>query len=185
MQVPLELSFRNLRRDPHLVALVEEKVDKLEQVCDYLTSCRVAVERPQAHQDAGSSYRVRVNMQLPPGHEIVVSREPGQGQMHEPVETVIRRAFETARRRVTEIVERQRGEIKTHPEQQAQALVSQIYPDKGYGFIKTVDGREIYFHRNSVLNEEFDTLSIGTPVAFAEAQALEGPQATTVRVTQS
>lgn len=184
MQVPLELSFRNLRRDPHLVALVEEKVDKLEQVCDYLTSCRVAIEQPQTHQTVGSAYRVRVNVQLPPGHEVVVSREPGQGQMHEPAETVIRRAFETARRRVAEIAERQRGEIKSHPEQQAQALVSQIYPEKDYGFIRTAEGREIYFHRNSLLNEEFDTLRLGTPVAFAEVQAEEGPQASTVRVTQ-
>ena len=37
-----------------------------------------------------------------------------------------------------------------------------------YGFIATSDGREIYFHRNSVIDDAFDRLSVGSEVRFAE-----------------
>jgi len=42
--------------------------------------------------------------------------------------------------------------------------------------------RRIYFHRASVLNSVFETLTTGTLVAFAEEEGEKGPQASTVRV---
>lgn len=38
---------------------------------------------------------------------------------------------------------------------------------EGYGFIETADGREVYFHRNSVLDDAFEHL-VGSEVRFAE-----------------
>jgi cold shock CspA family protein len=61
------------------------------------------------------------------------------------------------------------------------ARVSELFPDDGYGFITTPDGREIYFHRHSVLQEGFDDLQIGTEVSFVEEQGKKGPQASTVK----
>jgi len=49
------------------------------------------------------------------------------------------------------------------------------------GFIEGGDGREVYFHRNAVL-EGFDGLQVGSEVRFAEEQGVEGPQASTVSV---
>jgi cold shock CspA family protein len=51
-----------------------------------------------------------------------------------------------------------------------------------FGFIATADGREIYFHKNSVLNGGFARLKPGTAVAFAEEDGEKGPQASTVRL---
>jgi cold shock CspA family protein len=51
-----------------------------------------------------------------------------------------------------------------------------------FGRIRTDDGREIYFHRNSVINGGFDRLEIGDQVRFNEGQGDVGPQATTVKV---
>jgi cold shock CspA family protein len=59
--------------------------------------------------------------------------------------------------------------------------VSKLYPDEGYGFIGTTDGRDVYFHRDSVLHEGFDHLRIGTEVTFAEEVGEKGPQASSVR----
>ena len=39
---------------------------------------------------------------------------------------------------------------------------------EGYGFIETADGREVYFHRNSVLDDAFEHLTVGSEVRFAE-----------------
>jgi cold shock CspA family protein len=54
-----------------------------------------------------------------------------------------------------------------------------LFPEDGFGFLEAPDGREVYFHRNSVL-EGFETLEVGSEVRFAEEQGIEGPQASTV-----
>jgi cold shock CspA family protein len=46
--------------------------------------------------------------------------------------------------------------------------------------IMTPEGREIYFHRNSVIDGDFDSLEIGSEVRFNEEAGDEGPQASTV-----
>jgi cold shock CspA family protein len=51
-----------------------------------------------------------------------------------------------------------------------------------YGFLQTADGREIYFHKNSVLQPGFDRLEVGTEVYYAEEAGEKGPQASTVRL---
>lgn len=44
----------------------------------------------------------------------------------------------------------------------------------------TVPGGEVYFHRNSVLYEQFGALEIGSEVRYAEEPGEEGMQASTV-----
>ena len=64
------------------------------------------------------------------------------------------------------------------------ALVSKIFVDRGYGFLEDGDGREVYFHRNSVLDGKFERLTVGTKVRFAEEDGDKGPQASTVHVLE-
>ncbi|MFW6139684.1 MAG: HPF/RaiA family ribosome-associated protein [Spirochaetota bacterium] len=182
MKIPLEITFRGVPKTQEIEDLIRKKASKLERICNYMSSCRVAVENPQKHQHRGNPYRVRIDMTVPPSHELVVRRESSKGDLHDELPKVIRDAFGAARRQVQTLVERQRGEIKTHPQQQPQGFISKMFPEESYGFIRTVDGREIYFHKNSVLNEGFEHLSIGTGVNFVEEQGVEGPQASTVRV---
>ncbi len=181
MKIPLEITWRNLDKDESLDRLIREKAGKLEQVCDYLSSCRVAIERAQ-HEHAGLPYRVRIDLTVPPGHELAVTRAPGKADKHEPLPTVIRNTFAAARRQLKKLVERQRGEVKSHPEQEVMGVVIRLFRDDGYGFIKSTDGQEIYFHRNSVLNGGYDRLEIGTGVRFVSTMGEKGPQATTVQI---
>lgn len=182
MKVPLEITFRGLEKTDALETLIREKADALERVCDHVTSCRVAVEIPQQHQRKGRQYRVRINLKVPPGHEFAVRREATEGDIHDEVTTVIRDAFDAARRKLKRIVEKQRGEVKTHPEVETTALVVRLFREQGYGFLKTLDGRDLYFHRNSVLQNDFDRLEIGTAVRFDEDEGEEGPQASTIQI---
>jgi Sigma 54 modulation protein / S30EA ribosomal protein len=95
MQVPLNVTFRNVRKNAAIENLVRNQADKLERV-----SCRVAIEKPQEHQKSGNSFRVRVDVAVPPEHEVVVTREAGEGDLHEQLPTVIRDAFGAMRRRL-------------------------------------------------------------------------------------
>jgi cold shock CspA family protein len=73
---------------------------------------------------------------------------------------------------------------KTH-ELTPVARVVRLFPEAGYGFIKTPEGRELYFHRNSVISPGFNHLEVGTEVRFDEEMGEKGPQATTVKVIDS
>ncbi len=180
MQVPLRLTFRDVTKTPDMVALVEKQVEKLHKFCPYLTSCRVAIERPHRHPEDGNAYRVRLEIKVPPGKDIVIKRDPQDNAMHNDLRTVITDAFKTARRQLDRLVDVQHGVTKLHEE--PVALVTKLFPHDDYGFLKTPEGRDIYFHRNSVLDGDFDRLSIGTQVRFAEEEGVKGPQASSIQI---
>lgn len=182
MQVPLELSFRDVGKTPELEALINDKIDDLEKVFDNIISCRMAVEKPQEHQSTGNPYRVRINVRVPPGKEIVVTRNPGEGEMHDPLEAVIRDAFATATRELRELGNRLNQEVKQHPEQENAAIVEEINYEDGFGFLRSLEGRRIYFHANSVLNNDFKRVEVGTGVRFVSEMGEEGLQASTVQI---
>jgi len=184
MRIPLELSCVNIEKTDSLEALVHREADKLERVCAYMISCRVSIERPQRHQRTGSPYRVRVNVRVPPGHDLVSRREAGEGDMHEELSTVVRQVFQAMQRQLQGLAAKQRGDVKVHEGQQTQAVVELLTPKENCGFLRTTDGRQIYFHRNSLLNRSFDDLEVGTGVWFSETLGEKGPQATTVRVIE-
>ena len=140
------------------------------------------MEKPQKNLNNGSPFRIRIDLRIPPGHEIVIKREPGEGDMNDSLYAIVREAFEAARRKIQELVEIQRSETKTHPAQETVAIVSELHPEEGYGFIRTINGREIYFHKNSVLHSEFEKIKTGTCVRFFEEQGDKGPQASTVQI---
>ncbi|MFW6066836.1 MAG: HPF/RaiA family ribosome-associated protein [Myxococcota bacterium] len=180
MQVPLEIVYRDFDSSEPLDRLVREQTAKLEELCDHITSGRIALERPHAHPKSGSYWRVRIDLHVPPGHEVVVRHEGGDGDVHEDLYQAVRDAFDKARRRLQKLNQVQRGHVKRHPEQQLAGVVLKLFDD--YGFLESVDGREIYFHRNSLIGDDFEDLREGMGVAYMEEAGDEGPQASTVRV---
>ncbi len=186
MKVPLEIAFKGIRNTDELDVLIREEAVKLERVCDYISSCRVIVEMRQKHQTSGSPYRVRIDMTIPPGHELVVKQESGKGDMHDPVEIVIKEVFDSAVRQLRKLVQQQRGTVKTHPEQQVMAVVHRLFPDQEYGFLRTVDTQQdVYFHKNSVLHHDFDRLTVGTGVRYTAQEGEQGMQATAVQIVDT
>src|SRR5262245_59921056 len=99
---------------------------------------------------------------------------------HEDVYVAIRDAFNAAGRKLQDHARRRRGKVKAH-QPAAVARVSKLFPIEDYGFLQTANGRELYFHKNSVLSPGFDRLEIGAQVHFAEEMGEKGPQASTVR----
>ena len=183
MQIPPEITYRNIEKTDSIDSLVREKIAKLEQFCDYINSCRVVLEKTHENPSSGSPYKVSIDITIPHGREIAVSENPDEGKQYPPLEAVIRDAFEAARRQLVSITTEQKGERKVHPEQEISAVIVKLFADQDYGFIKTIDtGREVYFHRNSVVNVDFDELSVGNGVRFKETEGEMGPQATSVMV---
>ena len=183
MKIKPEITYRHLDKTDAIQSLVEEKIAKLEQFCDYMNSCRVVIEKENDHPSSGSPYRVSIDVTIPHNRELAVVESPDTGKQYPPLEAVIRDAFEAMRRQILSITTEQKGERKVHPEQQVSAMVTKLFADQGYGFLKEVStGKEVYFHRNSVINDDFDRLTVGSGVRYKETLGEMGPQATTVQL---
>jgi cold shock CspA family protein len=90
-------------------------------------------------------------------------------------------AFKETARRLEDYVRLRRGQVKERVGP-PRGRVVKILPGEGYGFLEDEEGREIYFHRNSVLDGAFSRLEVGTEVRFAEEPGEKGPQASSVAV---
>jgi cold shock CspA family protein len=184
MKVPPEITYRNVPKSESIDSLIREKIQKIEKLCGHVMSCRVAVEKPHEHQQTGRSYRVRIEVSVPPGHDLVVKKKSTGGDIHEALTTVIRNAFDAVFRQVKKLNEIQQGKTKVHPQQEVSAFVSRLFKEEGYGFIRTVNEQEVYFHKNSLVNDDFDDLEVGDGVRFTEEMGEKGPQATTVQLLE-
>ena len=180
MDIPLQVSFRNMDSSEAVEAKVRDSVAKLETYFDRLTSCRVMIEAPERRHRKGKLYHVRVELGVP-GREIVISRHPGDQHAHEDVYVAVRDAFKAARRQLEDYARKLDGRVKTH-EVPPHGRVVRLFPYEGYGFIATPDGGEVYFHKNSVIENGFDRLEVGSEVrvVIAEGESEKGSQASTV-----
>lgn len=180
MQLPLQIAFHNMAHSDEIENAIREKAAKLDQFADHIMGCRVVVEMPHRHHVHGNQYQVRIDITVP-GEEIAVNRSPAEHVEYRDVGTVLRDAFDAARRQLEDYVRRRRGFVK-ELEAAPHGRVSKLFPQEGYGIIETLDGREIYFHRHSVLHESFDRLQKGAEVSFMEEEGKKGPQASTVKI---
>jgi len=180
MQLPLEIVFHNTDRSAAVEDAVRERAAKLEQFADNLTSCRVTIEAPHKNHQQGNLFTVRVDLRFP-GGEAIANRSPSANHAHENVYVALRDAFKAARRQLQDRQRIRRGDVKPH-EAAPHGRIASIDRERGSGHIATSDGREIYFHRNSVRNGRFEHLQPGMEVRFSEEPGDKGPQASTVHL---
>lgn len=131
MELPIQITYRNMEPSPAVTARVEAEAAKLDKFFDRITSCRVVVEAPHRHHKWGELFHVRIELSVP-GAELVVSHEPTPHSAlshddeaalqkhfeihpeHKDVYVAIRDAFGSARRQLQDHVKRMRGEVKSH-----------------------------------------------------------------------
>lgn len=180
MQLPLQITFRHMDSSPVVEARIREKAAKLDDLYGQIMSCRVVVEAPHGHHHQGKLYHVRVDLTVPDG-ELVASRSPQSHHSHEDVYVALRDAFDAAGRQLQDYARQRRRDVKTH-ETPPHGRIAELVPDQDFGRISTPEGREVYFHRHSVVDADFDKLRVGDEVRFSEELGERGPQATTVHL---
>lgn len=180
MQLPIQITWRNLAASDAIESAVYEKAQKLEHFAKHITSCRVIIEAPHKHHHQGNIYHVKIDITLP-GAEILATQHSDKHHAHEDVYVAIRDAFNAARRQLEDYERKRRGDTKAH-ESLPHGKVIQLFPDENYGIIESNDKREIYFHRNSVIGADFDKIETGASVHYTEEMGENGPQAGTVHV---
>ncbi len=179
METPIEIHFQGMEPGEPVRAAVLAGVERLEKRFGRITACRVVVKGPGAHHRSGGPYEVNIWLSLPEGREVAVVRTPTLDERYGNLAFSLNDTFKRARRRLQDHARRLQGQTKTH-EGGLIGTVTKL--NDGFGFFETSDGREIYFHAHSVLDDGFARLKLGTRVTFVEESGEKGPQASTVRI---
>jgi CspA family cold shock protein len=59
--------------------------------------------------------------------------------------------------------------------------IKRIVRDRGFGFIRSTDGKEVFFHRSALMGMDLRSLSEGQKVEFVLEDSPKGPRASRVR----
>ena len=125
-------------------AQIIAQVKALEDYVNGLTGCTRCLQHLRfiVLEKAG---RVRIHLDVP-GGELTIDK---QNSFDLPL--AITQAFTAARAKLEEYVHKVRHDAKIEG-RSPDVRVTTIFPPDGYGVLETIDGREIYFRRNSYDN---------------------------------
>ena len=184
MERPLDIAFHNIDASESLEAEIRDHVDRLDKRFPHLIGCRVSVEALHQQHQTGNLVAVHVVLSVP-GRDLAVSHDPRHARerrAHPDVRASIKEAFRAAEKQLDSFKRKKREDV-TKPTGSALAgTVALIEPGADHGFLLTVTGTQLYFHRDSVTNGAFAELSPGTAVHYVEEEGDAGPVATKVRV---
>ncbi len=188
LQVPLEIAFHNMDSQAWAEDEIRNRVAALEKIYDRLTSCRVRVDQRAGNGNDAIPPVVHIELGIPGRKDIVVSHEPDhllQKFQRPDLRNAIHEAFRIAERQLLDFKNQLKGrtkELQHDAGNQHLGQVTEIVPEKDFGFLLTKEGGLLYFHRNSVLGSDFDALKLKDEVHYVEAVGETGPIATKVRV---
>lgn len=106
MQIEPQVSFRNVERTDAIDRTILAGIEKLQAVHDRIVSVRITVEDQRGSGIQDHLYRVRIEVTIP-GNDVVVKEAPADGP-HPPLEQVLNKAFDAARRGLKENRKRRR-----------------------------------------------------------------------------
>jgi ribosomal subunit interface protein len=113
----------------------------------------------------------------------IVGTYPGAtfrtAKQEEEMRDAIHAALDSLEREVAAHHEKRRHFGKA-PGPRASGTIARLFTDRGYGFIRTDEGEEIYFHRHALHELDFDSLPLGLPVELEIESGEQGPQASRV-----
>ncbi len=180
--VAVQISFQGIDVSDALRDNIMQHVQKLETFAPEIISCDAVVKRAESRHQKGNRFLVHLRVTLP-GAELNAGHATRLNQAHEDPFVAARDSFHAMRRRLEEHERRRRGNVKRHAAPPMARILS-IDPGTGSGVLITPDEREIRFHRNSVVDFDFERLAIGDKVRFAEVAGEDGPVASTVHVAR-
>ena len=127
MELPVQITFRNLAHSEEVESFVREKATRLDSFYDRITSCRVMVELPHQRHRSSNLHHIRIELTVL-GGELAISRkgtlQTAQNQAvrvskaekahtsDKNLYVAIRVAFEAARRQLQDYARRQRGKVR-------------------------------------------------------------------------
>ncbi|CEG57887.1 HPF/RaiA family ribosome-associated protein [Legionella fallonii] len=177
---PIHVVFLNFEHSQALEDKARKHAEKLGTYCAQIMRCDISIEMHRNHNQ-GNIYHIRIDLTVP-NAELVVNRDPADNHAHENAYVAMRDAFNAIKRQLKCHVDKQRGSVKHH-KTPPEGLIREIAPIADYGIIETIDGRRLRFNSKSVIDYDFNKLTVGGRVRFVEAtKSSDGPAASTVYI---
>lgn len=63
-------------------------------------------------------------------------------------------------------------------------VVRRLVRERGFGFIKSDDGQDFFFHRSELRGVTFELLKEGESVEFESSEGPKGPKAVNIKLTK-
>lgn len=167
MQIPVQVSFKDVKPSDFVRSAIEQHVARLERFFPRIIGCRVVVEARNRHGHKGTLYSFGIDLSVP-GKEIVVGRSGPKDHAHEDIHVAMRDAFNAATRALEDHARQVRGDVKPH-DLPVHGRVVELFVEDGYGFIETPDGEEVMFRRESLGNGDFAALKVGDEVRITRS----------------
>jgi ribosomal subunit interface protein len=110
MQRPVNITYRGVEKSEEIDQFILEKASRLEKFCDHINRCDVAIEQPNHAHHKGNQFRVRIDVTVPPGHELVADEKQMDNGAHDALIKAVHDAFKTMERQLRHLVQKQRRE---------------------------------------------------------------------------
>src|SRR5438045_8833905 len=114
MQLRVNSTYRDRKKTIGIQHIVLKKATRLDKFCDHISRCDVAIEQTNHDHKKGNQYRVRIDVTVPPGHELVEEEKQIDNGTHDPLSKAVHGAFKIMERELRRVVDKQRRNVKTH-----------------------------------------------------------------------
>ncbi len=172
----LKVEGRNLDLRKSWQEKIEEEKERLGRHHPGLVhNLRISIEATSHQKQGGHEVKLVAGV---PNDTVVVTRK---GELVRPLVT---EAFDTLGLQLKELQRKRRQSQKMADAGDAGSVlgtIKSLSPFESYGFIATLEGKDVYFHENSLKNLVMDDLAEGDSVVFGLSQGDKGPQAAWVR----
>jgi ribosomal subunit interface protein len=101
MQVPLQITFRNIERSDALDMRIRADASRLERFHPRITRCRVTIEEVQRHHQQPRQFAVSIEVRVP-GRDLAANKDD------DDVYVAVRDAFLAVRRQLEDLAREMR-----------------------------------------------------------------------------
>ncbi len=109
----VNIIFRNTDHSDALEHKIRDRIDKLSHMRRDIVSCHVVIEMHHRHHQQGNHFHVLVDVAIP-GQELLTYNQSDKNKFYSDPFVAVRDAFDAMDRKLRDVTERQRGQIKTH-----------------------------------------------------------------------
>jgi ribosomal subunit interface protein len=166
----VEIQTQHVEMQPEWSALIDERLARLAERHPELIRVHVTLKHGRHHQHGADEVDIVATY---PGATLRAGKE------EEEMRDALHAALDVLERELAAHRE-QRRHFGKAPGPRASGTIASLFTDRGYGFIRTDEGEEVYFHQHALHELDFASLALGLPVELEIEQGEQGLQASRV-----
>jgi ribosomal subunit interface protein len=166
----VEIQTQHVEMQPEWRSLIDDRLARLAERYPRLIRVHVTLKHGRHHRSGVEEVDIVATY---PGATLRAAKQ------EEEMRDAVHAALDALERELVAHHETRRHFGK-HPGPRPSGTIARVFTDRGYGFITTDEGEEVYFHENALHELDFATLQIGLPVELEIERGERGPQASRV-----